>query len=319
MRRNSRGAVLLFLPALVLLSGCLDVRGLGTGLGLYPVVGFEESREALAEPIDPLPEFSFPLEERPQRFFSAEDYAAGWRYLLTSAQISATFETEESCSRAELNLRLEQIKNAYYPALWTNLEQACFFNRWEVEVSYQTDAQGLCHKPSYTLRLIPGYGLDEEEAAARIAVFQEDCLELISELYADGTLSESMGAEEKARALFIYVAQSLHYDETGQYHTGYDALVHKTASCQGYTALYNALCKLAGLPMESMTGRAGEEDHAWSRMFHEGSWRNIDCTWGDPIPDQPGYWDETWFWRDDDWLRKADAGRSFDADGLPNP
>lgn len=253
---------------------------------------------------------------RPQSFSGAEDYAQAWRYLLSTPQLTDTFETEEILTKEALSARLEEMKSAFYPAMWTQMEQASFFNEWEVHVRYQQDRAGLCHSPAYTLTLLPGYGLSGEEALTRIASFQEACRELVTGLFADGTLREEMGQKERARALFVYLAHRLRYDETGTYFTGYDALVYETAVCQGYTAMYNYLCKLAGLDMGAMTGRAEGQGHVWSRIFAEGDWYNIDCTWGDPLPDQPGYCDETWFWQTDAWMKTGESPRSFDADGL---
>lgn len=253
---------------------------------------------------------------RPQSFSSVEDYAQAWRYLLSTPRLTDTFETEEILTKEELSARLEEIKNAFYPAMWMQMEQASFFNEWEVYVRYQQDNAGRCHRPAYTLTLLPGYGLGGEEALSRIASFQDACRELVTSLFADGTLREEMGEKERARALYVYLADRLRYDETGSYFTGYDALVHGTAVCQGYTAMYNYLCKLAGLDMGAMTGTAEGQGHVWSRIFAEGDWYNIDCTWGDPLPDRPGYCDETWFWQTDAWMKACDAPRSFDADGL---
>lgn len=253
---------------------------------------------------------------RPQSFSAAEDYAQAWRYLLSTPRLSDTFETAEILTKAELQARLEEIKSAFYPAMWAQMEQASFFNEWEVNVRYQQDSAGRCHNPAYTLTLLPGYGLSGEEALARIASFQDSCREIVINLFADGTIREEMGEKERARALYVYLAHRLRYDETGTHFTGYDALVHKTAVCQGYTAMYNYLCKLAGLDMGCMTGRAEGQGHVWSRIFAEGAWYNIDCTWGDPLPDRSGYCDETWFWRTDAWMKTCDAPRSFDADSL---
>ncbi len=253
---------------------------------------------------------------RPQGFSDAEDFAQAWRYLLSTPQLSDTFETTESLTKEELSERLEEIKIAFYPAMWTHMEQASFFNEWEVHVRYQQDSAGRCHSPAYTLTLLPGYGLRGDEALANIAIFQEACRDIVTELFSNGTLREEMGEKERAWELYVYVAHRLRYDETATHFTGYDALMRETAVCQGYTAMYNTLCKLAGLDMGCMTGRVGGQGHVWSRIFAEGAWYNIDCTWGDPVPDRPGYCDETWFWQTDEWMRSGDSPRSFDADGL---
>lgn len=253
---------------------------------------------------------------RPQSFSGAGDYVQAWQYLLSTPRLSDSFETEEILTKEALSARLEEIKGAFYPAMWTQMEQASFFNEWEVQVRYWQDGAGLCHKPVYTLTLLPGYGLSGEEAKARIVSFQDSCRDIVTSLFADGTLREEMAEKERAWALYVYLAHRLRYDETGTRFTGYDALVHETAVCQGYTAMYNCLCKFAGLNMGAMTGNAKGSGHVWSRIFSEGAWYNIDCTWGDPVPDRPGYCDGTWFWQTDEWMKSGDSPRSFDADSL---
>ena len=37
-------------------------------------------------------------------------------------------------------------------------------------------------------------------------------------------------------------------------------------------------------------------------------------TFADPVPDSPGYCDDSWFWLDEATIRTIEGGRSFDSD-----
>jgi hypothetical protein len=62
--------------------------------------------------------------------------------------------------------------------------------------------------------------------------------------------------------------------------------------CGGYSDLFTALARAAGLEAESITGYgkghayevgepiAGPANHAWNAVKIDGEWRLVDCTWG---------------------------------------
>ncbi|WP_352419482.1 hypothetical protein [Proteiniborus sp.] len=43
--------------------------------------------------------------------------------------------------------------------------------------------------------------------------------------------------------------------------TGYGAAINKEAVCQGYTALYNILCKIVGIEVQGVPGIVNGEEH----------------------------------------------------------
>ena len=71
-----------------------------------------------------------------------------------------------------------------------------------------------------------------------------------------------------------------------------------------------------------IAGRAGDRHavdgggHAWSRIYQNGTYYNVDSTWGDPVPDKAGYCDEDWFWVSDNYLKTCDDPRTFDIDSM---
>jgi len=103
--------------------------------------------------------------------------------------------------------------------------------------------------------------------------------------------------QEKARAIFRWVAANISYDVEGYGSSHYgdlspDAVLRRReAVCQGYASLFDSLAKAAGLEAVTINGyakgmgyRAGERftgptDHAWNAVKIDGRWQLIDCTW----------------------------------------
>lgn len=104
--------------------------------------------------------------------------------------------------------------------------------------------------------------------------------------------------EEKARAIFRWIAEHITYD-TRSYFTGSirsvesdDVLKNRTAVCGGFSGLFKSLGKEAGLDVENISGYAkgydyrvgkrfkGPANHAWNAVRIDGTWSLFDATWG---------------------------------------
>ncbi|MDD5700741.1 MAG: transglutaminase domain-containing protein [Dehalococcoidales bacterium] len=102
---------------------------------------------------------------------------------------------------------------------------------------------------------------------------------------------------EKTRAIYRWITQNISYDFsaylTGRYGStnAVDVLVSRSSVCQGYSSLFNALAKSAGLEVVTITGWAkgysytagdqitGPTNHAWNGVKINGGWYLIDSTW----------------------------------------
>jgi hypothetical protein len=114
---------------------------------------------------------------------------------------------------------------------------------------------------------------------------------------------------EKARSLFVWVAHHIEYDIDGlRKGLPEDADVpnvviqRKKAVCEGYSKLYEALCKSAGIPCiyitgysKSIKGVISNQGHAWNVVRIGKQWHLLDVTWGAGIIDD-----------DKDYVRKFD-------------
>lgn len=98
-----------------------------------------------------------------------------------------------------------------------------------------------------------------------------------------------LSGEAAYAAIYDYITSHVSYDNEGLaaiydssqsgkdylIFTAYGAEVNGRAVCQGYAALFYALCKKAGLPVRIVTST----NHAWNIVKLNGKWYNVDATW----------------------------------------
>lgn len=135
---------------------------------------------------------------------------------------------------------------------------------------------------------------------------------------------------QKARAIFRWITDRITYDAesfaVGRFGnvTPDKVLANRTATCEGFTALFNDLCKEAKLeavrvpgfvPFGTMTGDNLSMNHAWNAVKLDGRWYLLDASWaaGDVNP-RTGKWEkhfrEFWFLTPPDALPSAIIRRS---------
>ncbi|MDE5593928.1 MAG: hypothetical protein K2I75_08360 [Clostridiales bacterium] len=56
--------------------------------------------------------------------------------------------------------------------------------------------------------------------------------------------------------------------------------------CDGMSKAYSLMCNIEGVPCVRVVGRAGKDinsagGHAWNKVYVNGAWYTVDCTWGD--------------------------------------
>lgn len=93
----------------------------------------------------------------------------------------------------------------------------------------------------------------------------------------------------KELAIHDYIVLHTAYDQSLTNTTPYDALTKRTTVCNGYAMLTYLMMSKAGIPSKIVDGNAGGASHAWNMVEVGGRWYNLDTTWDDPVPDQPGH------------------------------
>ena len=120
--------------------------------------------------------------------------------------------------------------------------------------------------------------------------FLRMCDYVKSELIRYNKIRRGMTQYEIAKVLYNWVVLHNKYDHTFKKYsfTGYSAMAYGYSVCQGFTALYNALCKCFGISIVGMSGDGlnklmGKwENHIWSFALLDNRNVYIDVTWGCP-------------------------------------
>lgn len=58
--------------------------------------------------------------------------------------------------------------------------------------------------------------------------------------------------------------------------------------CDAYTRAYQLMLSIAGIENMFVAGVAQKDNHCWNLARLDGRWVHIDCTYSDPMPDEPG-------------------------------
>ncbi|MBR5261498.1 MAG: hypothetical protein IKV47_04945, partial [Oscillospiraceae bacterium] len=187
-----------------------------------------------------------------------------------------------------------------------------FFEGISWQYSWWYDGDGTIHKFAYTLNFTLRDGMSLEDTLAELDAFEAECEAIVSELHTEGILTDAMTTYEKAKVLYEYVDHHLQYDDNYFDVPAYDAIMNDRAVCEGYTAIYNYLCNLVGIPAKGTFGASGSEPHIWTEIEIDGEKYYIDVTWGDPTPDRgENFSDLRYFWISYDELMRLDPKRVF--------
>lgn len=121
--------------------------------------------------------------------------------------------------------------------------------------------------------------------------FLKLCSYVVNRLYEKNKISNKMHQYNIASVLFNWVVLHTSYDEKFKVasQTGMSALKYGKAVCNGYTALYNALCKICGIYVIGMAGtgkpkntnKAEPHIWTWAKIMNRDVF--IDVTWGSPV------------------------------------
>ena len=126
--------------------------------------------------------------------------------------------------------------------------------------------------------------------------------------------SPGMTPLQKEFAIHNYLVLHLAYDETQQNVSPYAALTKGTVVCQGYAMLTYLMLTEAHIKNYIVDGSAGGQSHAWNLVLISGHWYNLDTTWDDPVPNEPGVVHYDYFNLTDAQLRRT---HTWNPKGLP--
>lgn len=150
----------------------------------------------------------------------------------------------------------------------------------------------------------PFYLYDSDETAEKTREFDKAV-----EYFLDG-VDESWSDFYKCRFLHDKLATSISYTEKIEsagldIYTAYGALVQNSAVCEGYTLAYNFL--LSKLGIEAHYIQSIKARHSWSLVKISGKYFHVDVTLDDPLYDNLGRVNHTFFMTSDSLLRQNDV------------
>ena len=111
---------------------------------------------------------------------------------------------------------------------------------------------------------------------------------------------------EKALYLNDYLAANATYDTSYSKYAAYNALVEKTAVCQGYSEAYQALMDTVGI-LCNIVGSASL-NHAWNMIQIDGKSYYVDVTWNDPLGNWRGRSGHRFFLKSKQFMCSEEGG-----------
>lgn len=156
--------------------------------------------------------------------------------------------------------------------------------RW---IGYYTDAVN--YDDEITITLTHGESASLEETVQQAEGIKTYCEETVRMLNDELLLTNTMSNRAKAHMIMEWVVNYLDYDHSLETHNAFAAIQSQYGVCESYTALYNYMCNLAGVPSFGMIGPTVEDGkisddstHIWSMQLDEED--NVfytDSTWAD--------------------------------------
>lgn len=109
-------------------------------------------------------------------------------------------------------------------------------------------------------------------------------------------IKSSMSDVEKVKAIHDFLVLNTAYDyENYKNNTIPDSsyspegiLLYKKGVCQAYAETFKLFMDVLKIPCRLISGQANGGGHAWNIVQLNKKWYQIDVTWDDPVPDQPG-------------------------------
>lgn len=249
---------------------------------LTPVISLEDG-EILKNPFP-----NAKLIDNPQTVEDAENIIA-YMYLYNIMEYSfeVPYGYTEAGAKDLLNLRERAVDNRI------DLTSSVTFGGWlrMVESYYPESSAEYLTKVTYSLDY--GEVITDEEVMMRNKEYLTKVQATVQGLIDNGKLTADMTQTQKAQVLFNWVTENVVYDHesnneikngTGfnpDCQTGRAALLKGTAVCNGYTALYNLMCRFVGIYQTyGMFGEAKGIGHAWTYQILDEKPCMTDATWG---------------------------------------
>ncbi|KMN47054.1 S-layer homology domain-containing protein [Bacillus sp. LK2] len=186
-----------------------------------------------------------------------------------------TYETNITLPYQTKNSNTEEVMNTLFNAYKevANKNEYTNYNRSNV---------------SYSLSGSPGNYMFTLKITYRETKEQTEYVMKQAKAIVSSIIQVGMDDHEKVKAIHDYVVKHVSYDTSYKAYTAYEALVNRSAVCQGYALLTYQLLKEAGIENHFVVGTGDGQPHAWNLVKIDNKWYHLDTTFDDPIPDEQG-------------------------------
>lgn len=182
---------------------------------------------------------------------------------------------------------LKALKNRDYKTSFY-AENAMYFDTFVLAMQHHPEYNysiSVVKKTDGTFGYQPGAKMSASEIKTKMSKTNTKANAIIKKI-----IKDSMTKKQKLQAIHDYLVKNCVYegdnDVSDDAYTAYGCLIKKKAVCQGYAAAFNLLARKAGIPSIAVCGDAGGNSHAWNYVKNGSSYRYIDTTWDDPVPDR---------------------------------
>ncbi len=179
----------------------------------------------------------------------------------------------ESCDLSAYKLTTEEVKRIYQETINTHPR-------------YFYLPQGYRYSYNPTTNIVSTVNMNYDTTFDKNKVTKQ--LEVYDRAIADVMRGADSSWSDMEKALYVndYLARNCQYDTKYEKYSSYNALVDKTAVCQGYALAFLELTKQLGVTCEIVT--SDSVDHAWNMIKVGDSYYHVDVTWNDPTQDMLG-------------------------------
>ena len=95
-------------------------------------------------------------------------------------------------------------------------------------------------------------------------------------------IKSSWSDYKKVKYVHDWMVKNISYDEKLKNFSFSDAILKKSAVCQGYSEVFMVFMELLGIPVKYVPS-VEKGNHAWNMVKVSGKWYHIDVTWDDPV------------------------------------
>ena len=136
------------------------------------------------------------------------------------------------------------------------------------------------YKNNRVIKLYPVYNYDISEIPAMRKIYEDNLNKILSQVQPEWS------DLEKVLFFHDYLVSNFEYDTTYSIFDAYTFLTDGKGVCQAYASVYGILLESVGIKVAPVSSNT--MNHAWNKVYMDGEWYHVDCTWDDPLPDLYG-------------------------------